>query len=190
MIYINYTSHSNPERYLHIKNCFLKPDKILEYFPDEVIDKPLTGKRDAANKFRMFAKKGTELGNIFADFDKLDFRLHMTDITGVDCSKGRLRVELCQDGPGFYLEPHIDIPEKIITLQVYLGEGNQDWGTKLYNSEKVIYSSVPFEHNTGWCMSCDSPLIHGVEKNKVDGVRKSVIINYVTDNWRDKEQLY
>ena len=38
--------------------------------------------------------------------------------------------------------------------------------------------------------TCNSRLIHGVEQNLVDGIRKSVIINYVVGNWRDKEQLY
>jgi hypothetical protein len=30
---------------------------------------------------------------------------------------------------------------------------------------------------------------HGFEKRKIDGVRKSIIINYVTNEWRAREQL-
>jgi hypothetical protein len=30
---------------------------------------------------------------------------------------------------------------------------------------------------------------HGFEPRKIDGVRKSVIINYVTHEWRDRSQL-
>jgi hypothetical protein len=30
---------------------------------------------------------------------------------------------------------------------------------------------------------------HGFEARKIDGVRKSVIINYVTNEWRAREQL-
>jgi hypothetical protein len=30
---------------------------------------------------------------------------------------------------------------------------------------------------------------HGFEARKIEGVRKSVIINYVTNEWRAREQL-
>jgi hypothetical protein len=30
---------------------------------------------------------------------------------------------------------------------------------------------------------------HGFEKRTINGVRKSIIINYVTDEWRAREQL-
>ena len=30
---------------------------------------------------------------------------------------------------------------------------------------------------------------HGIEPRKIDGVRKSVIVNYVTNEWRAREQL-
>ena len=30
---------------------------------------------------------------------------------------------------------------------------------------------------------------HGFEQRKIEGVRKSVIINYVTNEWRAREQL-
>jgi len=186
---LNYTNNTNPERWFGINDCFTDADEILKYFPTEAHFSD-TGKRDGANKFRTFARADTPLGNIFKDFTNRDFRLHLSDITGVDCTAGKLRVELCQDGPGFYLERHIDIPEKVITLQIYLGEGKEEWGTSFYSETGALYSTVPFVHNTGWMSTCNSRLIHGVEQNLVDGIRKSVIINYVVGNWRDKEQLY
>jgi hypothetical protein len=30
---------------------------------------------------------------------------------------------------------------------------------------------------------------HGFERRRIEGVRKSVIINYVTNEWRAREQL-
>ena len=83
----------------------------------------------------------------------------------------------------------LDIPEKLITMQIYLQGGKPAWGTSIYR--KVgIFQTVPFVHNTGWLSLNKSPLIHGVRENVVDGIRKSVIINYVVGEWRDKEQLY
>ena len=31
--------------------------------------------------------------------------------------------------------------------------------------------------------------MHGFEPRQIDGVRKSVIVNYVTNDWRAREQL-
>ena len=35
--------------------------------------------------------------------------------------KGKLRIELCADASGFWLEEHVDISEKLMTLQIYSG---------------------------------------------------------------------
>ena len=59
-----------------------------------------------------------------------------------------------------------------------------------YNSNKEIVYTVPFRRNEGWLSHNKSPLVHGVEKKVVDGIRRSVIINYINGNWRDKSQLY
>ena len=193
MINISYTSNANPELWFHIHQCFTDKvaSKILDYFP-EPNEKPNTGKRDGASKFRQFVSKSEtpELAKLFADFDTSSIRHHFTDITGVDCTQGHLRIELCQDGPGFFLDTHVDIPEKLITLQIYLGEGKEDWGTTLFYESGRVHRTVPFIHNSGWLGHKDGPLLHGVLKEKVDGIRKSVIINYVVGNWRDTEQLY
>ena len=191
MIDLKYTTEYNPEHWFRIHKCFDDSTALtlLSFFPEEAHFSE-TGKRDGANKFRTFAKKDTPLGDMFKDFADREFRIHLSDITSVNCTEGELRVELCQDGPGFYLEPHIDISEKVITLQIYLDQGNEDWGTSLYTQAGTYYETVPFVHNTGWMSTMNSPLIHGVEQNIVDGIRKSVIINYVVGNWRDKEQLY
>lgn len=190
---ISYTTNSSPDTWFHIHKCFTPSiaDKLLTFFPDHE-EKPITGKREGANKFRQFVSKQRtpELAKIFADFETQALRHHFSDITGVDCTQGHLRIELCQDGPGFYLDTHVDIPEKLITLQIYLGTGKEDWGTTLYYPQGAVHRTVPFLHNSGWMGHKDAPLLHGVIKEKVDGLRKSVIINYVVGNWRDTEQLY
>ena len=192
MLNLSYTSYKTPQEWFHIHKCFTdeSANRILDYFPDPV-DMPITGKRDGANDFRLFVskQKTPELAEFFAEFDTAETRKMFTDMTGVDCVTGHLRIELCQDGAGFYLDTHVDIPEKLITLQIYLDEGDRAWGTTLF-TEDDVYRTVPFEHNSGWMSHKNTPLLHGVRENVVDGIRKSVIINYVVGNWRDKEQLY
>ena len=181
---------TTPHKWWTVNKAFTdnQANKILKMFPEDPNPHD-TGKRDAVNKFRKFIKKDTPEGKVFAEFNKDSFKHHITDVTGVDMLKGKLRIELCADASGFWLEEHVDIPEKLMTLQIYLGSGNSVWGTTLYTQPGVVYKSLPFIHNTGSLSVLGEPVIHGVMKNKVDGYRKSVIINYVVD-WRDTEQLY
>lgn len=188
-----YSRKSQPAEWYHVEDCFDENilSRVIQHFPDSK-DIPITGKREGANNFRKFASRmhTPVLADMFKEFDGTSAREKFTDITGVDCTHGALRVELCQDSPGFYLEPHIDIPEKLITLQIYLEDQNPEWGTSLYNSNKEIVYTVPFRRNEGWLSHNKSPLVHGVEKKVVDGIRRSVIINYINGNWRDTSQLY
>ena len=186
-----YRIYKVPIRWLHVVQCWTDdtPDRLLEYFPKSAtVD--YDGRRASANEFRTFVTRSRtpELAELFRDFDTPEARECFTDLTAVDCSAGKLRIELCQDGPGFWLENHIDIQEKLITLQIYLGEGKQTWGTQLVWDNGQI--TVPFEHNTGWLGNKNTKIVHGIPKKIVDGIRKSVIINYVVGDWNDKEQLY
>jgi len=166
-------------------------DKLMTLFPQPVfVD--YVGKRDGANDIRTFiTRKSTpEFAKLFDDWNTTDARAYFTEVSGVDCSNGQLRIEACQDGPGFYLENHIDIPEKLMTLQIYLGEGDSIWGTSLYNNDQTLYNLVEFKHNTGYLFSKTSQLIHGVTKGAVTGIRRSILINYVVGDWNDTDQLY
>lgn len=188
---IDYTKYTTPENWWHVHKMFTdaKAKKIAKLYPEEV-EANISGKRATANEFRKFVKRGTPEGKVFAEYDKPEFRSYMTDLTGIDMMSGKLRVELVQDTEGFWLEEHVDIKEKLMTLQIYIGKGKQDWGTVIYTQPEQPLMTVPFKHNAGWLSVLGEPVLHGVPKKKVDGLRKSVIINYVTSDWRDLEQLY
>ena len=177
---------------MHVTQCWTDdtPDRILRHYPAVCPDVPHTGQRSSANQFRMFVTRShtPEIAGLFENFNTNESRDYFTDLTGVDCSAGLLRIELCQDSPGFWLQNHVDIPEKLITLQIYLGAGRRGWGTKLLWPTGDI--TVPFEHNTGWLSHQNARVLHGVPEKTVDGVRKSVIINYVSGDWADVDQLY
>ena len=187
---MDYKKDTTPHNWWAVENVFTKKQitALLKEFPEEA-KLEYSGKRDANNAFRKFVTRNTKAGSIFKDWDTNQFKLHLSDVTGVDMREGKLRVELCMDGPGFWLETHADIPEKLMTLQVYLGKGETDWGTVIYSQPESVYRSLPFKENTGWLSVIGEPVLHGVPKEKVDGWRKSVIINYVTD-WNDTDQLY
>ena len=103
-----------------------------------------------------------------------------------------VRMEILNDAPGFWLEPHIDIDEKMINCLVYVNETNENknLGTDLYQTLEGDYKhvglvrTIPFIHNTGYIFSQfdgNGNKIHGMEKGKdIKVERRGLQINYVT----------
>lgn len=102
-----------------------------------------------------------------------------------------LRIEYAQDITGFWLEPHTDLGVKRITMLIYLsdGTGHEDLGTDIYDGEKKWAKRSPFQPNVAMAFVPGDNTYHGFENRPINGVRKSLILNYVTKDWRDREQL-
>ena len=100
-----------------------------------------------------------------------------------------LRLEYAQDIDGFWLEPHTDLGVKKFTCLIYLSEGHEDLGTDLYRSKEEHFGRSPFLPNTAMIFVPSDKTWHGFEPRPITGVRKSVILNYVTHDWRAREQL-
>ena len=186
-----YTEYGLPHHWLLVDEVFTHQQlqDINSMFCDPEITE-FNGKRSAQNQFRQFVTRDNDINNTFADWDTDQSRAFFTELTGVDCSDGKLRVELCQDLPGFYLNNHVDIPEKLITLLVYIGDGELYWGTSIFDDDGEYIRTVPFKNNCGWMSHKNAPVVHGVRENVIDNLRKSVIVNYVIGNWKDTDQLY
>lgn len=102
-----------------------------------------------------------------------------------------LRIEFAQDTDGFWLEPHTDLGVKSFTMLLYLSdeEGHEALGTDIYDADKSHIGRSPFEQNAAMIFVPSDNTYHGFEKRPIPGVRVSLIINYVTDEWRAREQL-
>ena len=100
-----------------------------------------------------------------------------------------LRIEYAQDIDGFWLEPHTDLGVKKFTCLIYLTEGHEDLGTDIYRSKEEHFGRSPFVPNTAMIFVPSDKTWHGFEPRAIKGVRKSVILNYVTHDWRAREQL-
>jgi len=109
----------------------------------------------------------------------------------LDLAGNYLRVEFCQDIDGFWLEPHTDIGVKMFTMLIYIsdGPGHDKLGTDIYDADLNHLGSAPFAPGGGLVFVPSDTSYHGFERRPIDGVRKSIIINYVTDEWRAREQL-
>jgi hypothetical protein len=102
-----------------------------------------------------------------------------------------LRVEYAQDTDGFWLEPHTDLGVKSFTFLLYLSTdpSHADLGTDIYDTAKRHVGRSPFVSNGAMIFVPSDITYHGFEPRPIAGVRKSIIINYVTNDWRAREQL-
>ncbi|MDE2487068.1 MAG: 2OG-Fe(II) oxygenase [Alphaproteobacteria bacterium] len=110
--------------------------------------------------------------------------------TGARLGGCYLRVEYAVDVSGFWLEPHTDLGVKTFTMLYYLGQdGQEDLGTDLYASHETWAERAPFDWNTAFIFVPSDNTWHGFEPRKIRTPRRSIIINYVTDEWRARDQL-
>ncbi len=100
-----------------------------------------------------------------------------------------LRLEYAQDVDGFWLEPHTDLGVKKFTCLLYLSEGHEDLGTDIYRSPGEHAARSPFLPGGAMIFVPSDRTWHGFERRPIKGVRKSLILNYVTHDWRAREQL-
>jgi hypothetical protein len=100
-------------------------------------------------------------------------------------------MEFAQDIDGFWLEPHSDLGVKLFTMLLYLSKDprHQDLGTDIFDADKKRVGRSPFAPNAAMIFVPADNTFHGFEKRPIKGVRTSLIINYVTDEWRAREQL-
>ena len=113
------------------------------------------------------------------------------DAFGAPIDDTFLRLEYAQDIDGFWLEPHTDLGVKKFTCLIYLSEGpgHEGLGTDIYWSRERHYGATPFKRGSAMIFVPGDNTWHGFQKRPIDGVRRSVILNYVTHDWRAREQL-
>jgi hypothetical protein len=110
--------------------------------------------------------------------------------TGAELAGTYLRIEYAIDISGFWLEPHTDLGVKSYTMLYQLGtHGQEDLGTDVYVDKETWAERVPFGWNRALVFVPSDRTWHGFEPRKIKTPRRSVIINYVTDEWRAREQL-
>ncbi|MEZ5923060.1 MAG: 2OG-Fe(II) oxygenase [Hyphomicrobiaceae bacterium] len=156
----------------------------------------LSGKRELHNNTRKYFD--AENKRAFPVVDAVAQAFQTPEMTraiertfGIDLDGAYLRIEFAQDVDGFWLEPHTDLGVKLFTLLLYLSDdpSHKDLGTDIYDAAKQHVARSPFAPNAAMVFIPSDNTFHGFEKRSIQGVRKSLIINYVTDAWRAREQL-
>ena len=99
-----------------------------------------------------------------------------------DLSNSYVRVEIICDREGFWLKPHCDIKEKLMSGLIFVNKANEseDLGTDFYNDKLEKVKTVPYKHNYGYLFTSGPNTWHGMEKKKIVKERRCIQVNYVT----------
>ena len=124
---------------------------------------------------------------LIIDLQKHTVRTEVENLLGIDTSNTYVRLEILRDTQSFWLQPHVDISEKLMSGMIYVNTTDEDesLGTDLYETDlegiPQYVKTIPFKHNTGVIWRNDSNTYHGVESGKQISVdRRGLQINYVT----------
>ena len=140
-----------------------------------------------ALKFRCFVTK--ENSNNFPNLTKLINELQKKETTekiaeliGKDLSNAYVRVEIICDRKGFWLKPHCDIKEKLMSCLLFVNKHNEseDLGTDFYDSNLNRIKTLPYKDNYGYFFSSGQNTWHGMEKKDIKKERRCLQVNYVT----------
>ena len=99
-----------------------------------------------------------------------------------DLLKSFVRLEIIGDKKGFWLKPHKDIPEKLMTMMIWANPNNEheNLGTDLYNEKFELVKTVKYNHNNGYFFSSGNDTWHGLEMKEIKKERRCIQINYVS----------
>lgn len=194
----NRTGSSEPYEHWTLRACV--PDDVLEELAHLPFPAPelggVSGKRELHNKTRRYVDlenraKFASCEALAQAFQDPRVTAKIADTFGTDLAGTYLRIEYAQDTDGFWLEPHTDLGVKAFTMLLYLsdGEGHDQLGTDIYDNDKQHFGRSPFAPNLAMIFIPGDDTYHGFEPRTIHGIRKSVIINYVTNEWRAREQL-
>lgn len=102
-----------------------------------------------------------------------------------------LRMEYAIDRDAFWLKPHTDLGVKLVTILIYLSKDDnvETWGTDVYQDADTHVKTFPYASNTAMMFFPADNTWHGFQPRTIAGIRKSLIVNYVTDAWLERAQL-
>ena len=140
-----------------------------------------------AIKFRCFVTKENEkkfpnLVKFINELQSKEVHEAISKMINKDLTNSYVRVEVICDREGFWLKPHSDIKEKLMSGSIFVNNSNEsnDLGTDFYNEKMEKVKTVPYRHNYGYLFTSGPNTWHGMEKKKIVKERRCIQLNYVT----------
>ena len=148
-----------------------------------------------AKKYRCFINKENSnnfpnLSNFVDELCSKDVNQYISDLIKKDLSNSYVRVEVICDRTGFWLKPHCDIKEKLLSSLIFVNPFNEseNLGTDFYDEKLKLVKTVPYRNNYGYFFSSGPNTWHGMEKKEIKKERRCVQVNYVSfkTDWKVK----
>ncbi len=140
-------------------------------------------------KLRLFITKNNcqsfpYLTKLIQSLQSIEMVNKISKIIDKDLSNSYVRLEVIGDKKGFWLKPHKDISEKLMTMMVWANPYNEasNLGTDLYDKNFKLVKTIEYVHNSGYFFSSGDDTWHGLELKEIQKERRCIQINYVTFN--------
>ena len=148
-----------------------------------------------AKKYRRFitqenSKNFPELTKFINELTSKDVYQYISGLIKKDLSNSFVRVEVICDRQGFWLKPHCDIKEKLLSSLIFVNPFNEseNLGTDFYDEKLNKVKTVPYRNNYGYFFTSGPNTWHGMEKKEIKKERRCVQVNYVSfkTDWKVK----
>tara|TARA_Y100000746_G_C15346151_1_gene383953 strand:+ start:234 stop:860 length:627 start_codon:yes stop_codon:yes gene_type:complete len=157
---------------------------------DVIFDGTRAGDKTGNNllsKLRVFITKENssdypELYNLVKEMQSKECTDLISKMINRNLSNSFVRVEVIADKNGFWLEPHCDIKEKLMSSILFVnryGE-NENLGTDFYTPDLKVAKTLPYRNNFGYIFTSEKDSWHGLEKKYIKNERRCLQLNYVT----------
>ena len=123
-----------------------------------------------------------KLTEIIKFLQKKEIVDRFSKILNKDLSTAFVRLEIIGDKKGFWLKPHKDISEKLMTMMIWANpyDESDNLGTDLYDDNLNITKTIKYIHNNGYFFSSGNDTWHGLELKEIKKERRCIQINYVS----------
>ena len=140
-----------------------------------------------AIKFRCFiskvnSQKFPHLVKFINELQSKETYEKISSLVKKDFKNSYVRVEVICDRKGFWLKPHCDIKEKLLSCLLFVNQFNEseELGTDFYNENLEKVKTMPYKDNYGYFFSSGPNTWHGMEKKEIKKERRCLQVNYVT----------
>ena len=113
-----------------------------------------------ATKYRCFVTKENsknfpELTNFINELCSKDVQGYIANLIKKDLANSFVRLEVICDRTGFWLKPHCDIKEKLLSSLIFVNPYNEseNLGTDFYDEKLNKVKTVPYRNNYGYFFS-------------------------------------
>ena len=184
--YFTFGQALSPQQIDEIRNANIQRDGVLH---DGTRSGYVEGVEKQNHKFRAYVTNENrhlypELVSFIRELQSKPIREMIAKMVGNkdNFANSYVRLEVLNDTEGFWLKPHCDIPEKLISSLIYINQTGENisLGTDLYSQDLELKYTIPFWHNYGYIFHGPNKW-HGMEEGKeIQVERRGIQLNYVT----------